>query len=80
MNKQITNHIFDKLIEIVKRRSPELLSFSFFIPPKPLTEEEREAIREVLADEFCEFGLKENFEPNDYGIFIDDLIGKLGNF
>ena len=79
MGNQSTINGLDKLTEIVKRRSPDLLNLSIFTPPKTLTEEERETIQEVLADEFCEFGLKENSEPNEYGIFLDDLIGKLRN-
>jgi len=80
MNKQLSQNTYDKLVEIIQRRNPELLNLPFFTPPKPLTDEEREAIREALADEFCEFGLKEDSEPNKYGLFIDDLIGKLDNF
>lgn len=80
MNKRLSQNMYDKLFEVIKRRNPRLLNLPLFIPQEPLTDVEREAIREVLADEFCEFGLKADSEPNKYGIFIDDLIGKLDDF
>jgi hypothetical protein len=42
-----------------------------------LTEGQREALREVLADELCSTGLKQNGEPNERGLKLDAIIGKL---
>lgn len=80
MEKRLSEGEFDKLREIIQRRNPDLLSIPFFAPRPLLTEEEREAIRETLADELTEVGLRSDSEPNEYGVFIDEIIGKLGNY
>lgn len=80
VKKQLSQKMFDTLLNIIQRRNPELLGLPFFSQERGLTDEEREDLREVLADELCEFGLKADSEPNKYGLSIDGLIGKLGNF
>lgn len=60
------------------RRAPRLLSQIESLGKMPLTQEKREELREVLCDEFTEVGLREDYEPTDYGKKVDDLIGVLG--
>lgn len=43
----------------------------------PLAEEQREELRMILADELCSTGLRPDGEPNERGIKLDDIIGKL---
>lgn len=31
-------------------------------------------IDEILLDEFCQFGLKADSEPNEYGFYIEEII------
>jgi len=53
----------ETLFEIIQRLNPEqlgLLRQPLFSQKAGLEEEEREALRETLAEEFCEFGLKED--------------------
>lgn len=77
---RLSKEMFDLLLDVIQRREPRLLGLPFFSQERGLTDEEREDLREVLADELCEVGLKANDEPNKYGLLIDDLIGKLMNF
>lgn len=77
MTNRLTQESFYKVFEIVKRRNSELLSFPFFSTRFGLTEDQREEIREVLADELVEYGLKKDSEPNEYGLFVENLIDLL---
>jgi len=77
MYNRLTQEAFYKVFEIVKRRNPEMLSFPFFSTRFGLTEDQREEIREVLADELVEYGLKKNSEPTEYGLLIENLIDLL---
>jgi hypothetical protein len=64
-------------MRIILRRQPLLLDIVGSLGESPLTEESREEIREVLVEELCESGLREDDEPNEYGRKVDDLIGLL---
>jgi hypothetical protein len=43
-----------------------------------LTTEEREALRELVADEFAEAGLQQNDEPTGHGLALESVIDWLG--
>jgi hypothetical protein len=64
------------LIDILKKRDHELIcnriNQNLLLGDSEITE-----IILILADEFCETGLKENDEPNERGIEIEDLIDVL---
>jgi hypothetical protein len=66
------------LHEIIRRRSPELLPQLDFIGIRVQRPSERERVRSSLIDEFTEFGIQKNGEPNEYGRDVDNLIGRLG--
>ena len=70
---------FRLLYDIVSRRQPSLLPLVESLGQKLLTEEAREDLREVLAAEMTEAGLRSDSEPNEYGRRLDDLIGLLGS-
>jgi hypothetical protein len=53
------------LRRIILRRQPLLLDIVDSLGESPLTEESREEIREVLVEELCESGLREDDEPNE---------------
>ncbi len=67
------------LWEVVSKHQPRLLSLLQVLGTRPLTIEEREALREAVADEFSAVGLDENDEPNARGIALEDLIDRLGH-
>jgi len=67
------------LTEVLEKRRPDLLKL---IPPYgeiDLTEFERDEIIDAVTDEFTSTGLKEDDEPNQRGILLDDLIGALAS-
>jgi hypothetical protein len=41
-----------------------------------LTDEQRDELREMLTDEFIETGLREDDEPNERGLLLEELIDK----
>ncbi|HST24075.1 MAG TPA: hypothetical protein VLR90_23425 [Blastocatellia bacterium] len=65
--------------EIVRSRRSDLLGLLDFPQDIKLTEEQREDLRLAVADEFLETGLKENGEPNQRGLLLDELITRLGH-
>ena len=44
------------------------------------TKEQISDLRELVCDEFISRGLKENDEPNSYGLFLESLIDDLGHY
>lgn len=66
------------LHQVIERRASSLIRVVQELEKEKLTTEEREALRGILADELSDHGLKEDWEPNEYGRRIDDLIGRLG--
>lgn len=67
----------DLLRHVVVKHSPELVDLVDVVDRRRLTDEEREALRAGLAGEMTSVGLREDGEPNEYGIELDDLIGRL---
>jgi hypothetical protein len=49
-----------------------------FLGLVPLTDKQREEIRGAVAEELIETGLTEEDEPNEKGLLLDDLIGRIG--
>jgi hypothetical protein len=64
----------------VAERNAELLPLLSEVGHRPLTSDEREALRGALAEELTSSGLTADDEPTDYGRRIDDLIGRLAAF
>jgi len=44
-----------------------------------VSEADRESLRQLVADELCELGLRANDEPNEYGLQLEDVIDGLGH-
>lgn len=65
------------LRRITTKYSPEIVDLVDVIGTRPLTDDERKDLRAGLAEEFVSVGLKEDSEPNEYGIEVDALIGRL---
>ncbi len=67
------------LRQIVSKHEPDLLRLVGSIGSVPLTTEERESLREIVARELVETGLGPNDEPNDRGLLLEDLIDQLAH-
>jgi hypothetical protein len=68
---------FRLLREVVWRNKPSLASVASLVGGQALTENQREELREILADELCSTGLKPDGEPNERGLRLDSIIGNL---
>jgi len=63
-----------RLLEILSQRgSPLLKEIENVSDIKEVPRNVRNKILDELGDEFCEKGLKEDSEPNPYGLEIEDL-------
>lgn len=65
--------------EVLKARAPEHASLAELIGTRPLTQDEREAMRECLSDELADTGLGPDDEPNERGLLIEAAIAWLGH-
>lgn len=68
------------LSEVIKKHRPDLIYLLDLPCNTLLTAEQREWLRETIADEFVENGLYENDEPNPLGEALEDLIERLWYF
>ncbi len=66
------------LRKILFQRFPSLLPVLASLEQVPLTFEQREDMREAIADELVETGLGEDDEPNEKGLLLENLIDHLG--
>lgn len=67
------------LREVLLKQSPSLLKLMEIIGIVPLTNEQKEQLWEAIADELVTTGLGENDEPNERGVLLDDLVGRIGS-
>jgi tetratricopeptide (TPR) repeat protein len=79
-SKQLDPVEHQLLEKAVRRWCPQNLRLVELVGARTLSEEEREALRGALAYELTASGLREDDEPNAYGLELDDLIGKLADF
>jgi hypothetical protein len=80
MAKELTDAESRLLKEVVKKRAPRQTALLSVVGQRALSTEEREALRASLSEEFVSDGLRENDEPNEYGVRLDNLIGRLMHF
>lgn len=77
--------LFDKLSsyekkllnKIIKKHQPHLLPLLNLPNNRLLSSEERENLREAIADELVESGLDKNDEPTQQGLVLEELIDRL---
>lgn len=67
------------LSEVASRR-PELEAAVAAIGIRPLTDVERQELREGLAEILAEQGLDDQDVPNEFGLHIERLIDLVGRF
>lgn len=80
MKPRLSAEESEVLSQVIWRRKPSLMSLVRSVGKEPLSRDQREELRGVLLDEFTETGLREDYEPNEWGLKIDDLIGRLMDF
>ena len=67
------------LSEVVWKRNPDMIGIVASFQNVGLTETQREELRQTLTDELIDTGLRENDEPNERGLLLEELIDKLGH-
>lgn len=77
---KLTDEDFQLLREAVLKYYPSLIGLVGLVGKEPLSEEQRETLREALAGELCSTGLRPDDEPNERGIKLDNIIGKLASY
>jgi hypothetical protein len=80
MDTQALRDSLTLLRTIIDARKPDLLSLVDSLGQKPLTQEQREAMRHVVADELFDIGLSTDQSPNQYGLLLERLIDLLGHY
>ena len=65
------------LREVLDRRAPRLLPI--VERDGPISSDERERLRSIIADELVEHGLDGNDEHNEYGRALEDVIDFIGH-
>lgn len=79
MGLKLTTPLRELLTEVINKRCPHLIGLLTHPQDAQLTDSERDVLREAVADEFVETGLREDDEPNKRGLLLEDLIGRLRN-
>ena len=64
---------------VVSKHRPTLLPLLDRVGFVPLTDDQREDLREAIACELVETGMKANAEPNATGLLLERLIDRLGH-
>ena len=62
--------------EVLRKRDPSMMTLVASSQHVELTDEQRDELRQILTDEFIETGLREDDEPNERGLLLEELIDK----
>lgn len=76
MSLKLPPKLADILREIISERRPDLIQA--INASGPLSDEERDSLRQALTDELVASGLREDDEPNERGLQIEELIDRVG--
>jgi hypothetical protein len=68
------------LLSVLKRHGPDLIPLIEILGVRPLTKDDREALRGAVASELTitSGGLDNAYEPTPFGLQLEDLIDALG--
>jgi hypothetical protein len=78
--KQLTQPEFGLLQTAVREHAPQLTRLlSDAVGRRPLSINEREALREAVADELMARGIDSHGGITEYGVALDDLIDRLAH-
>jgi hypothetical protein len=67
------------LRETLMNRAPDFLNLFDSPEGVRLSTNQRDELRQIVTDEFCATGLRENDEPNARGLVLEDIIDRLGH-
>lgn len=67
------------LRETLLNRAPEFLSLLDSPEDVRLSADQRDELRQIVTDEFCATGLREDDEPNARGLVLENIIDRLGH-
>jgi hypothetical protein len=76
--KRLTTLELRVLEEVVERLDPGAAPLLSRLPASALTDEEHDRLVSALLDEFAAEGLRDDLEPNEYGLLVEGIIDKLG--
>jgi hypothetical protein len=62
------------LLKIVQKRAPNLSNIAKSVLKGQAAPTDRKHLCQLINDEFCENGMDENYEPNQYGHELEDLL------
>ena len=79
MALQLPSKMSEMLSEIVWKREPSLIGAVASLQKIQLTAEQREDLRQAVTDELIETGLRDDDEPNERGLLLEELIDRLGH-
>ena len=79
MALRLSQAMADVLREVIQNHRPDLLTILDSPVDVELTEQQRDDLRQAVTDEFCQTGLKENDEPNQRGLLLEEIIDRLGH-
>lgn len=67
------------LSEVLRKRNPSMIGIVASFQNVALTDDQREELRQAVTDELIETGLRDNDEPNERGLMLEELIDRLGH-
>jgi hypothetical protein len=79
MALRLPSKMSDLLSEIIWKRCPDMIGVLGSLQDVQLTDYQRDELRQAVADEFSETGLRKDDEPNERGLLLEDLIDHLGH-
>lgn len=74
---RLSSKMEELMTEVIRKRRPDLLGLLVAPQDTKLSDSQIDELREAVADEFCETGLTEDDEPNESGLSLEDIIGRL---
>lgn len=77
MSLTLSPRMRELLMEVVGKHRPHLVSLLTSLQTIELNESQRDELRQVVTDELCETGFREDDEPNARGRLLEDLIDHL---
>lgn len=67
------------LSEVLWKRDPSMIGVVASLQEVQLSEDQREELRQAITDELMETGLRDDDEPNERGLMLEELIDRLGH-
>ena len=77
MDISISQKQMDLLREVLKDRQPDMLATVARAALTTLNQKQRQTICEAIAEEIATTGLKDDSEPNQRGLLLEDIIDAL---